>query len=294
MIAFVFSANILWVNTYETFCPSGDCYDLTSYFSDLRDTLVAHGHTIVSDTGHVDQLDLSPYDIVIVCLGSNWYGSFTASEAHALAEFVRQGKGLLVMSENSGCPNSNLQALMDTFGFSAGLNNEDLIVLRWFNRTATPWGELFNGVDSLIMDAPGAVSGLGYTWLVQYNSNDYAEGACFGDQVQGAIIVVGDINMWAQHFNEAQDKTFFLNTVNFLAAAAEKCGALDAPEEPSLARLGLGYITLEPGAKAELYSPDGRLVGLISGPGKHRLPKGLWLIRVSQGGRSQTLKALSR
>ena len=292
MIAFVLGANILWVNTYGSYCPGGYCYDLTSRYTSLRDTLIAHGHAIQSTTSHVDAMDLSPYGVIIVCLGSNWNGSFTASEAHALAEFVRQGKGLLVMSENSACPNSNLQAILDTFSFTAGGVDPGDVTATNFT-TSPPWANMFVGIGALKFDDPGAVTGP--NWLIEYGGNYFGAAECFGSGSQGVAMIIGDINPWDNNtLNQADNKAFLLNVVGFLQDADNQCASLGLSEEPAPAKVSLGRLRLESGARAEVYSVEGRLFGVFSGPGEFELPKGISILKVQKGGKTWSLKALSR
>ncbi len=288
MVVSLLGASLLWVNTYGTYLS----YDLNGSFSGLRDTLLAHGHSIEQRTDHVDAIDLSPYDVVIVCLGSNWNGSFTASEAHALAQFVRQGKGLLIMSENNACPNGNLQALMDTFSFTAGGVDPGDVDMSNFTSEA-PWANMFAGVSALHFDDPGAVTGP--NWLIEYGGNYFAAAQCFGAGPQGVPMIIGDINIWDNtNLNLQNNKTFLLNVVSFLENAAQQCASLEVSEEPVPAEVAFGVLRLEPGARAEIYSVDGRLVGVLKGPGHFELPRGVSVIRIVKGNRTWRVKAIGR
>ncbi len=285
-------ANILWVNAHGTYLD----YSLDGDYSDFRDTLIAHGHNIVSDTTPVDSIDLSQYDIVIVSIGSNWYEPFTESEAHALAEFVRQGKGLLVMSENPNCPNSNLQAILDTFGFTAGGSADSLNIYVCNFTGESPWSEIFVGIDTLYFRAPGTVNG-GDTLATDPSGDVYIVGSCFGqDSAVGGVVLVGESGMWANDYYSFVDNIpFSLNMVDFLAVAGEKCVSSRVAEGAAgpESYLKLGSLMLAPGARAEVYSADGRLMTSFSKPGRHALPKGVSFVRVREGKRAWTLKALN-
>ncbi len=270
-------------------------YEPDGRFSSLRDTLLAHGYTIALDTQGVDAIDLSPYDVVIVCLGSNWYGSFTASEAHALAQFVRQGKGLLIMSDNDYCPNESLRAVLDTFGLSAPGTNPGQITTGTFT-TDTPWLKMFEGVDSLSFAYPGEV--LGPQWLIEFQGKTYAVAACFGAETPGAVVLIGDFNLWENLFYEEHGAIpFSLNVIQFLSEAAYNCEGTGVAEEgaqPPLARLINGNLLLSSESRAYVFLSDGRLAATFKGPGRFQIPKGLVFIRIVSGDRAWSLKALTR
>ncbi len=288
MLTLALGANILWVNTYGTYLS----YDLNGDYTGLRDTLTSNGHAIQSTTNHVDAMDLSPYDVVIVCLGSNWNGSFTASEAHALADFVRRGKGLLVMSENSGCPNSNLQAILDTFGFTAGGTDPGDVTMTNFT-TSPPWANMFAGISAIRLDDPGAVTGP--NWLVEYGGNYFGAAECFGSGPQGVAMIIGDINLWDNStLNQNDNKAFLLNVVDFLQDAANQCGSLEVSEEPIPAKILKNRIILEPRVRAEVYLPNGRLLKTLRGPGEFALPRGLSIVRLKAKGEVWVIRALNK
>lgn len=196
------------------------------------------------------------------------------------------------MSENNGCPNSNLGALLDTFGFTAGGTDPGDVTMTAFTSQA-PWFNLFSGISAIYMDDPGAVTG--GNWLIEYGGNYFAAAECFGTGTQGVAMIIGDNNLWDNNtLNTNDNKVFLLNTVDFLADAGSQCGATEVYEEPVPARVLAGRLALEPGAKAEVYSVDGRLLGAFEGPGSFRLPKGVSVVRVVKGRRSWSLKALWR
>jgi hypothetical protein len=55
----------------------------------------------------------------VVNFGSNWYSDYFSAEATAIEDFVEDGGGLIVMGDNSYCPNANINPVAQRFGTTA-------------------------------------------------------------------------------------------------------------------------------------------------------------------------------
>lgn len=117
--------NILWDEThgvYINYEPSGDFSSLSSLLSGL-------GFTVTTTAAGVNNVNLASYNVVVVSLGSSWYSAYTPAEVSALNTFVQNGGGLLILSDNTACPNANIIPLAQQFGITLGvsyLNDLDL------------------------------------------------------------------------------------------------------------------------------------------------------------------------
>ena len=99
--------NVLWDLThgvYFTYEPTGD-------YSELVAMLASNAYVVSTTAAGIDNVDLAPYDIIVICLGSAWDSPYTASEVTAIQSFVARGKGVFVMAENANTPNANIQPI---------------------------------------------------------------------------------------------------------------------------------------------------------------------------------------
>jgi hypothetical protein len=177
---------VLWDTThgvYNVYKPSGS-------YSNLCQMLVDSGFTVdVCGTG-VHTVNLSLYDIVVVPVTSNWYSVYTQEEVDTLVSFynaghqriiltgdcnfcdnaympnvdnnqfsynifewLSQGGGILIMGENTGCPNANVQPVSQAFNLDNGVG--DMGTETFSNFAAHP---VFNNVSAIYYIAPGEIS----------------------------------------------------------------------------------------------------------------------------------------
>ncbi len=185
---------VLWDYTHGVFCP-GYCYSLTSQYSLLASMLTSNGYALDTTKDGVDHVNLSAYKIVVICLGSNWYSAYTAAEADSLAAFVARGGSLLIMSENTACPNGNLAQVVSRFGMTVGLGDPQSC---YSSFTANPtYASIFAGITpgNVCTAAPGAVGASSPSETIGWMGSPAGmAGRCVDNQ--GGVILVSDINLW--------------------------------------------------------------------------------------------------
>ena len=59
---------------------------------------------------------LTRFLAIVVCLGSAWDSAYSTAEVNAITNYVGSGGGLLIMGDNTDCPNGNVQPVATPFG----------------------------------------------------------------------------------------------------------------------------------------------------------------------------------
>jgi len=185
---------VLWDYTHGIYCPSY-CYSLTDKYSMLASLLSANGYTLDTTRAGVNNVNLDLYKIVVISLSCNWNSAYSAAEADSLAAFVTRGGSVLIMSENTGCPNANLAQVVSRFGMTVGLGDPQAC---YSSFTANPtYASIFTGITpgNVCTAAPGAVGASSPSeligWMASYGG---MAGRCV--QGQGGVILIGDFNHW--------------------------------------------------------------------------------------------------
>lgn len=179
---------ILWDTTHGVhllYTPNGR-------YSNLAAMLVDSGFTIVMDGQGVNNIDLSPYDIIVINIASNWNSAYTGAEINALLswydgghqqvlhtsdanwcdnsymhiaddsvfscnvfEYLSTPGGILIMSENTACPNANVAPVVQAFNMNCGLSYLSPVDLYFSNFAAHP---IYSGVSQVYYRAAGELS----------------------------------------------------------------------------------------------------------------------------------------
>lgn len=199
-------ASVLWDMThgvYFQYQPAGD-------FSQMVAALEGAGHTLTTTDLGVDNIDLSPYKIIIICLGSNWYSPYTASEVEALLDFHAAGGALFVIGENVNCPNENLAPLLSAFNCQAGLSSTGDVTVTNFASS----DDFFIGVNSIVMAAAGPLS-VSFP-VIEQAWTDQGELVVAKEENCG-LALVGDFNIFDNiRLQTADNRTFLLNIMDCL------------------------------------------------------------------------------
>ena len=183
------AGSVLWDFTHEHYLN----YSLSGEFSEMVSTLNSNGYTIDSISNGINNVVLDNYDIVIINLGSNWNSAYSTEEADSLAAFVARGGSVLIQSENTNCPNSNLNEIVSRFEMNVGLGNPTDCITSF---TSDPtYAAIFSGISQACGEAPGTVGAYGSSADIAWASgNTLMCGRC--ESNQGGVILVGDINIW--------------------------------------------------------------------------------------------------
>ncbi len=202
---------VLWDQTHGVYLE----YSLNGRFSSMRDTLMNHGYSFDTTVNGVNNESLDNYRIVVLNLGSNWNSAYTQEEADSVAAFVARGGSVLIQSENTGCPNSNLNLVVNTFEMSVGLGNPQT-TMDSFSTNPT-YSSMFTGVSSVTTQAPGQVGASGQSEeIAWFGGAPGVVGRCESDH--GGVVLVSDINLWDNtNITNADNATMLINVFDWLS-----------------------------------------------------------------------------
>lgn len=142
---------ILWDLTHGVYL----LYEPSGYFSDLTAVLAGTGFGMNTTTLGVNNIDLTVYDVVVICVTSAWDSPYQAVEVTALANYVDQGGGLLIMGAGGGCPNGNINPVSQEFGTTCGGTTYEPDDLYFTDFIAH---EIFDGISTLYFRATGVLT----------------------------------------------------------------------------------------------------------------------------------------
>lgn len=208
---------VLWDYTHDPFCP-GYCYTLDDRYATFVSLMNANGYTFDTTRAGVNNVNLSAYRIVVINLTSNWNSAYTAAEAESLVAFVNRGGSLLIISENTACPNGNLTQITSRFNFTVGLGNPQSC---YSSFTSNPtYSSIFAGISSgnLCTDAPGAVGASAPSETIGWmGSPAGAAGRC--ENGKGGVLLISDANHWDVNnlYDGTQNDLFALQVFAWLS-----------------------------------------------------------------------------
>ena len=216
---------VLWDLTHGVYNfnhePSGS-------FSSLVSLLSSKGYTIDTTNAGILNIDLSQYDVLVICLGSAWDSQYTAEEVSAITSFVQNGGGLLVMGENTDCPNGNINPVAQEFGTTCGVSYLSPLDLYVNDLAPHP---IFDGVSEFYMRAAGEVDGVSPSEEVAWtDSKGTVTVATLGS---GRVVITGDTSFCEnQYISNADNQLLSENIFDWL------CVAPPAPV-PALTPIGM-------------------------------------------------------
>ncbi len=197
--------NVLWDRTHGVFLdddPSGE-------YADLANLLGSNGYPVVTTNQGLDNIDLSSYVCIIICLGSAWYSPYTPSEVAAVLDFIANGGGVFVMADNSGCPNQNIQPITQAMGTTCAGPEFNL----WVHDFAVH--PIFSGVDTMRFLWGGSLAATYPSQVVAWSSDGLP---VITASETGGMVVVGDTNFLTNgRVNFLDHAAFVLNTFAWLS-----------------------------------------------------------------------------
>ncbi|MGB9590293.1 MAG: hypothetical protein ACPL68_05340, partial [Candidatus Hydrothermia bacterium] len=280
------AGGVLWDQTHGIYLD----YRLNGWFSILRDTLIGRGYAPETTVAGVNNIDLSPYRVIVLCLGSAWNSAYSSAEADSLVAFVNRGGSLVIMGDNTGCPNPNLNPVLSRFNMAAGVGTPGDCIT---STTANPiYAPIFSGVSSACGAATGTISASSPSEVIAWSlASPLMAGRC--DDNKGGVFLVGDINIWDNSYiYNYNNMTLMINV--FVWASAPPCrptGSLEPPGPGPSLRVApnpvkdLLSLSLPSGFEnATLYNAVGVPVAkLYAGNNDLReLPEGVYLLRVGE------------
>jgi len=200
---------VLWAlshGPYANYTPSG-------WYSDLVDMLEMNNIISYEADYDLNYIGLDSYDIIVVGTLLAWDSAYTAAELTAIQDFVSAGGGLLIMGENSDCPNEHINIISEAYGVTCPLTGGDV------NGHITDFAgiDLFTGVTTLeLIGSPGLTvgyPGAAVAWASGGQPVVAIAGPC-------EVIVVSDGNVWENDYIATGDnETCALNVFDCLCSS---------------------------------------------------------------------------
>lgn len=194
------AGNILWDTSHG---PFGE-YHLDGEYSQVADLLQQEGFTIEQSEDALDARSLWNADILVVSILSAYDASFTTSEVERITSFVNAGGGLVIMADNSQVRPQRLALLLDVFGLLAS-TRDDI-----FNMTVFGNHPVTEGIEFVVFDLGGGVDvvdGRGGE-IIGWDDWEIA-GLAVNEQSEGAVILVGDADLWSNRSLGIEDNVPF-------------------------------------------------------------------------------------
>ena len=186
-------------------------YQPDQAYSSLTADLEALGLHVTTTAGGIENIDLSPYSVLVLCNGSSLDSGYTPSEGNVAKQFVQQGGGLLLMGDNAGTFNS-LKAVARAFSTATNRTTISPLDLTFSDFADHP---IFAGIHSLYFRAAGGIRGALPSVPVAWTDN----GEPVVNVVSGQrVVVLGDINGFENdYFDTADNRAFATNVFRFVA-----------------------------------------------------------------------------
>lgn len=202
------SGPVLWDITHGVV----DSYEPSGRFSALAGLLASSGSNItVTDQG-IQNIDLSQYCVLVLCLGSAYMSPYTSGEAADIVAYVNQGGGLLVLADNSDTPSAaNLNPVTQAFGTSNAVSLPMPYDLSITNFAAH---EIFAGVNEAHFRAAGELQGVAPSVETAWTSNGEAMITVVNPH---SVVITGDINFADNtYIGNVDNQTLILNIFDWL------------------------------------------------------------------------------
>ncbi len=202
--------SVLWDTTHGVLLG----YQPSGYFNELSALLDSNGYSIDVIGSGIESVDLSIYDVIVICIGSAWVSPYTPSEVDSLVQYIDQKNGrvlltgdcdfcgsmgvigsvdnrtfalnifnwlsdsggILIMADNTDCPNENIVPLANEFSMNVGLSYISPADLYFTNFASHP---VFFGISEICYRAAGEISALSPSKEIAWDDSDRATVAIY-------------------------------------------------------------------------------------------------------------------
>ena len=207
---------VLWDLTHGVYLD----YEPSGHYSNLVSILGGLGYTITTTT-NIGSETLSQYDVVVICVASAWDEAYTTGEVSQIQSYVQNGGGLLIMGDNLGCPNDNINPVSQTFGITCGVSTLSPDDLYFTDLASHP---IFAGVSELYYRAGGELVVTSPGEEVAWTGGGEVTVAV-AEQGSGRIVVTGDANFCENtYIGNSDNQKFAENIFDWLSTAGSWTG----------------------------------------------------------------------
>lgn len=204
------SDQILWDLTHGVYLN----YEPAGYYSSLTAALFAEGFDMETTDLGVNNIDLSPYEVIVICVGSSWDSQYQPAEVTAIVDFVNGGGGLLIIADASGCPNENILPVSIAFGTTVDLNTSEPSDLYFTNFISH---RIFDNSTTIYYRAAGAVTCVPPSVEAAW-SPIYSDVMVSLVDPSPRIVVMSDCNCFSNSYYSIEDNTAFsIDVFHYLA-----------------------------------------------------------------------------
>jgi len=204
--------NVLWDLThgvYLSYEPSGD-------YAGLVALLATEGFTVTTTAAGIHNIDLSGYDIIVISVGGSWDSPYTAPEVTAVQNFITGGGAILVMGENTDCPNEHVNPITEAFGTTCGVSY--LASAEFDNLSGH---SMFDGITIIHYVAAGELAATSPSSEEAWDPDGFPTVTSMDDC---RMIVTGDCNFCDDSYRGSYDnEAFILNVFHYLAQCGDQC-----------------------------------------------------------------------
>jgi hypothetical protein len=209
---------VLWDLTHGIYIS----YEPAADYSQLVDLLAGQGISVTTTAAGLDHIDLSPYNVIVIDVLSSWNSPYTPSEVAAIQAFQAHGGGLLIMGDNDGTMNVNINPVSIPLGTTCGLSTIaplDLYINNFIAHT------IFSGISTIYMRAAGA---LGVSPPSVAAALEPAGAPVVSLVELPRTVITGDGNLWDNvYIGNVDNARFAVNVFHWL------CEAGATPTKPS-------------------------------------------------------------